>query len=107
MSRRDASSAPPGRPVRPARPTQTRRAYKPFSRPEADTVMLPPVAAEPAGQPGPPPDRGPAAEAPIERTRVLVIPRRRRRELERSPFPPASPRRIWVSRAVLLGILAV
>ena len=107
MSRRDASSAPPGRPVRPARPTQTRRAYRPFSRPEADTVMLPPVTAEPAGQPGPPPDRDPAGGEPIERTRVLVIPRRRRRELQRSPFPPPSPRRIWVSRAVLLGILAV
>ena len=130
MSRRDASQASPGRPVRPARPTQTRRAYRPFSRPEADTVMLPPVTADPGGggpgEPGQrppgggppggrpggpsgrgPSGRGPAAADPIERTRVLVSPRRRRRKLERSPFPPPSPRRIWVSRAVLIAILAV
>src|SRR5581483_10105687 len=104
-------SAPPGRPVRPARPTQSRRAYRPFSRPEADTVMLPPVSAGPdaaPGQRGPQPaGGGPAGDEPVERTRVLVIPRRRRRELERSPFPPASPRRLWVSRAVLVAILAV
>jgi hypothetical protein len=111
MTRRDASSAPPGRPGRPSRPTPPRRAYRPFSRPEADTVMLPPVSAEPditPGERGPrPPGGGPADGAPAERTRVLVIPRRRRRELERSPFPPPSPRRIWVSRAVLVAILAV
>jgi hypothetical protein len=111
MTRRDASSAPPGRPGRPSRPTPARRAYRPFSRPEADTVMLPPVSAEPdvtPGERGPrPPGGGPAAGAPAERTRVLVIPRRRRRELERSLFPPPSSRRIWVSRAVLVAILAV
>jgi len=111
MTRRDASSAPPGRPGRPSRPTPPRRAYRPFSRPEADTVMLPPVSAEPdvtPGERGPrPPGGGPAAGAPAERTRVLVIPRRRRRELERSLFPPPSSRRIWVSRAVLVAILAV
>ncbi len=32
---------------------------------------------------------------------------RRRRGLERSPFSPPSPRRTWVSRAVLVAILAV
>jgi Dolichyl-phosphate-mannose-protein mannosyltransferase len=114
MTRRDASSAPPGRRGPPPRPTPTRRAYRPFSRPEADTVMLPPVTAEPearpgergpAGRPGRPAGR-PAAGQPAERTRVLV-PRRGRRELERSPFPRPSPRRIWVSRAVLVAILAV
>ena len=111
MSRRDASSAPPGRPVRPSRPTQPRRAYRPFSRPEADTVMLPPVTVDPRGAPGAagqrPPGGGPAAEEQAERTRVLVIPRRHRRELKPGSFPPASPRRTWVSRAVLVAILAV
>ena len=72
--------------------------------------MLPPVTAEPeaagGARPGLPAG-GPAAGQPAERTRVLVIPRRRRRELKRSPFPPPSPRRIWVSRAVLVAILAV
>ena len=111
MTRRDASSAPPGRPVQPSRPTQTRRAYRPFSRPEADTVMLPPVTVEPGGGPeqrGPrPPDGGPAADPPVERTRVLVVPRRRRQDLARGPFPAPSPRRTWVSRVVLVAILAV
>jgi Dolichyl-phosphate-mannose-protein mannosyltransferase len=110
MTRRDASSAPPGRPGRPPRPTPARRAYRPFSRPEADTVMLPPVTAEPEARPGERNPAGrpgrPAAGQPAERTRVLV-PRRGRRELERSPFPRPSPRRIWVSRAVLVAILAV
>jgi hypothetical protein len=72
--------------------------------------MLPPVPAGPGGGPpehDPAGGRDPAAGEPVERTRVLVIPRRRRRELEPSPFPPPSSRRIWVSRAVLLGILAV
>ena len=65
MSRRDASQAPPGRPVRPARPTQTRRAYRPFSRPEADTVMLPPVTADPGGGgPGEPGQRPPGGGPP-------------------------------------------
>ena len=62
--------------------------------------MLPTASQEPAAPPGP------GGRAPGETTRVLALPRGRH-SAGRARSAGSSPRRTWVSRGVLLVILAV
>ena len=103
--------------ARPARaePSQSRQARRgnwPFSRPEAETVMLPAFKIQPDTAVRPSPDDAVAGgtlagDEPLARTGVVTTPRRGRHSSGQHPVPESSRRRKWVSRAVLLAILAV
>ncbi len=96
-------SSPPG--------SSRRRANRPFTRNDAETVMLPAFKIDPDAAVRPSPDDAPAQVAvdgePAAGT-ALAPPSRRARHGSGAPRPPGSSRRrTWVSRAVLLAILAV
>ena len=103
--------------ARPARaePSQSRQARRgnwPSSRPEAETVMLPAFKIQPDTAMRPGLDDAVAGgtlagDEPLARTGVATTPRRGRHGSGSTRFPESSRRRKWVSRAVLLAILAV
>ncbi len=121
MSKRPQNPPPPGGPGRPgaARRAGPPSPYKPpVQSPDAETVMLASVKADPGVTPEPgaqaePVERGeqgersvPDEEEPGASTRVLILPRGRHGGGP-AKFSESSARRTWVSRAVLAAILCV
>ena len=107
---RPANPAPAGRPSPPG--PSGRRANRPFTRNDAETVMLPAFKIGPDAAVQHSPDDAPARGAvtdgePAARNGVATTPRRGRRSSGATRPPGSSRRRTWVSRAVLLAILAV
>ena len=127
MSKRPQNSPPPGRPGQagPARRGPPAPYKRPVQSPDAETVMLAPVKTDPdvMPEPGPsPPDaQPPATEQPAAEpapakppdaedwgasTRVLTLPRGKRRSGPAQWSAPSA-RRTWVSRTALAVILCV
>ncbi len=98
-------------PVEPSQPRPPRRANRPFTRNDAETVILPAFKIRPDAAVRPGPDDALAGDAlaggESSSGSGATTPRSGRHGSGTTRSPGSSRRRKWVSRAVLLAILAV